>query len=134
MTSSIPVSRKRLMWLALVVALAIVVAYQTVASTSERSATFVADADIPTVAPGADVLSGVAEVPARIRGYDYRRAAFGDAWDDDSDAPRTAVRLEIAVAIIGGDVNQCDLGDDAVGNPRRRLAVENDFVLADLGG
>jgi hypothetical protein len=26
-------------------------------------------------------------VPVRIRGYDYRRAAFGDAWDDDNDAP-----------------------------------------------
>ena len=23
----------------------------------------------------------------RVRGYDYRRAAFGDAWTDDNDAP-----------------------------------------------
>ncbi len=87
MTSSIPVNRKRLMWLALAVALSILVAYQTAAASSERSATFVADADIPTVAPGVDVLSGVAEVPARIRGYDYRRAAFGESWTDDNDAP-----------------------------------------------
>ena len=46
-----------------------------------------AQADIPTVAPGAHVLAGVAEVPLRIRGFDYRRAAFGDAWTDDNPAP-----------------------------------------------
>ena len=38
-------------------------------------------------APGTDVLAGIAVVPQRIRGYDYRRAAFGEAWDDDNDAP-----------------------------------------------
>jgi hypothetical protein len=86
-TSSIPVNRKRLLWLALAVALSILVAYQTAAASSERSAAFVADADIPTVAPGADVLSGVAEVPARLRENDYRRAAFGESWTDDNDAP-----------------------------------------------
>jgi hypothetical protein len=81
------VNRKRLLWLALAVALSILVAYQTAAASSERSAAFVADADIPTVAPGVDILSGVAEVPTRIRGYDYRRAAFGESWTDDNDAP-----------------------------------------------
>lgn len=86
MTSPIPVGRKRLLWLALAVALAVLVAYQTAAS-SERSASFVADADIPTVAAGVDVLAGVAEVPARIRGHDYRRAAFGESWTDDNSAP-----------------------------------------------
>ena len=80
-------SRKRLMWLAVAVALAIVVAYQTVASADQRAASFVAQADIPTVAPGVDVLAGVAEVPLRIRGFDYRRAAFGDSWTDDNPAP-----------------------------------------------
>jgi hypothetical protein len=80
-------TRKRQLWLAVAVALAIVVAYQAVASSSERTAQFVAQADIPTVAPGVDVLAGVAEVPARIKGYDYRRDAFGDAWTDDNDAP-----------------------------------------------
>jgi hypothetical protein len=85
--SSVAVNRKRLLWLALVVVLSIVVAYQTVDSASEQSAMFVADADIPTVAPGVDVLSGVAEVPVRIRGYDYRRAAFGESWTDENDAP-----------------------------------------------
>ena len=91
-------SRNRLLWLALAVLLSVIVAYQVVVSTSERSALFVAEADIPTVAPGVDVLAGVAEVPVRIRGYDYRRAAFGDAWTDDNDAP--------------GGHNGCDTRDD----------------------
>ncbi len=79
-------SRKRLVWLAVAVALAMVVAYQTVASADERAAWFVAQADIPTVAPGVDVLAGVAEVPIRVRGFDYRRAAFGESWTDDNPA------------------------------------------------
>ncbi len=69
------------------VALALVVAYQTIVSADQRAASFMAQADIPTVAPGVDVLAGVAEVPLRIRGFDYRRAAFGDAWTDDNPAP-----------------------------------------------
>jgi hypothetical protein len=40
----------------------------------------------------------VAIVPQRIRGYDYRRAAFGDAWDDDNGAP--------------GSHNGCDTRND----------------------
>ena len=80
-------SRKRLMSLAIAVALTILVAYQTVASAGERAAWFIAQADVPTVAPGVDVLAGVAEVPIRIRGFDYRRAAFGDTWTDDNPAP-----------------------------------------------
>jgi Protein of unknown function (DUF1524) len=80
-------SRKRLLWLALSVALAILVAYQAVTSSSERTAQFVAQADIPTLAPGTDVLAGMAEVPARTRGYDYRRAAFGESWTDYNTAP-----------------------------------------------
>jgi Protein of unknown function (DUF1524) len=79
-------SRNRLLWLALTVALAVVVAFQVAATQGDRSQ-FVAQADIPTVAPGVDVLAGVAEVPMRIRGYDYRRAAFGESWTDDNDAP-----------------------------------------------
>ena len=77
---------RRWPWLALAACLAIVVAYQTVETSSERSAAFVAGADIPTVAAGVDVLSGVAVVPVRIRGYDYRRTAFGESWTDDNDA------------------------------------------------
>jgi hypothetical protein len=79
-------TRTRLLWLAAIVALAVLVAFQVMASSSDRPR-FIAQAEIPTVAPGVDVLAGVAEVPARIRGYDYRRAAFGDAWTDDNDAP-----------------------------------------------
>jgi hypothetical protein len=79
-------SRSRLLWLAVVVALAVLVAFQVVGSSGER-AQFVAQADIPTVAPGVDVLAGVAEVPVRIRGYDCRRDAFGDTWTDDNPAP-----------------------------------------------
>ncbi len=80
-------TRKRLSWLALAVTLAIMVAYQTVATADRRADWFVAQADVPTVAPGADVLAGVAQIPLRIRGFDYRRAAFGDSWTDDNPAP-----------------------------------------------
>ena len=79
-------TRTRLLWLAVVVALAVLVAYQVVGSSGER-AQFVAQAEIPTVAPGVDVLAGIAEVPVRIRGHDYRRDAFGDTWTDDNPAP-----------------------------------------------
>ena len=79
-------SRKRLVALALAVTLAIVVAYQTVAS-AQRAASFVAQADAPAVAPGVDVLAGMAQIPLRIRVFDYRRAAFGESWTDDNPAP-----------------------------------------------
>ena len=86
MTSSIPtVNRKWLLWLALIVALAVVVALQVTATSGDRS--LVAQADIPTVAPGIDVLAGIAEVPIRVRSHDYRRDAFGDSWTDDNPAP-----------------------------------------------
>ncbi|QVI26566.1 HNH endonuclease [Mycolicibacterium neoaurum] len=80
-------NRKQLVWMALAAALAVIVAYQTVSTSAEQTAAFVADADVPTVAPGVDVLAGVSEVPVRIRSGDYRRAAFGDAWTDDNSAP-----------------------------------------------
>lgn len=86
------------MWLAMAVALAMVVAYQTVAAADQRAALFVAQADVPTVAPGVDVLAGVAQVPLRMRGFDYRRAAFGDSWTDDNPAP--------------GGYNGCDTRND----------------------
>jgi Protein of unknown function (DUF1524) len=79
-------TRNRLLWLALAVVLAVVVAFQVTATSDDR-AQFVAQADIPTVAPGVDVLAGIEEVPVRIRGYDYRRDAFGDSWTDDNSAP-----------------------------------------------
>ncbi|WP_167103879.1 HNH endonuclease family protein [Mycobacterium sp. DL592] len=78
--------RVHLIWLAAITALAVIVAVQVVsAAGDERELT--ARADVPTVAPGSDVLAGIVVVPQRQRGYDYRRAAFGDAWDDDNGAP-----------------------------------------------
>lgn len=102
-------SRKRLLWLALSVALAVLVAFQVTATSTEKTQ-FVAEADIPTVAPGVDVLAGIAEVPVRIRGHDYRRAAFGDAWTDDNNAP--------------GGHNGCDTRNDILG----RDLVDKTFV------
>ncbi|BBZ14628.1 HNH endonuclease family protein [Mycobacterium branderi] len=81
-------SRKTLLWLSAIAVLAVVVAYQVMtASVGDRADEFAARADVPTVAPGVDVLAGIAVVPARIHRYDYRRAAYGDAWTDDNDAP-----------------------------------------------
>jgi hypothetical protein len=78
-------TRKRLLWLLAVVAIAVAVAAQTL--TSSHSDEFIARGDIPTVAPGVDVLAGIPVIPMRIRGHDYRRAAFGDDWTDDNSAP-----------------------------------------------
>jgi len=92
-------NRRMLVWLAAAAVLALVVAYQTLGSSATKHAKeFVARADVPTVQPGTDVLAGIAVQPQRIHRYDYRRAAFGDAWDDDSDAP--------------GGHNGCDTRDD----------------------
>jgi hypothetical protein len=79
-------SRNRLMWLVLAVALAVLVAIQVVVTSDDR-ADFVAKADIPTLAPGTDVLAGIAEIPVRFRSHDYRRDAFGESWTDDNPAP-----------------------------------------------
>ncbi|CAN5424503.1 HNH endonuclease family protein [soil metagenome] len=79
--------RSTLAWLAVISALAVLVAYQTVETSAERSATFAAEADVPTVGPGVDVLAGIMVLPNRIRSGDYRRAAFGEAWTDDNTAP-----------------------------------------------
>lgn len=74
------------MWLAALTALTVIVAVQVVGATGDDRE-LLARADVPTVAPGSDVLAGIVVVPQRQRGYDYRRSAFGDAWDDDNDAP-----------------------------------------------
>ena len=79
--------RSWLLWLAVATALSLVVSYQVVTTAGDRAQWFVAQADAPTVTPGVDILDGVAVIPARIRGHDYHRSAFGDAWDDDNDAP-----------------------------------------------
>ncbi|MFI5507327.1 HNH endonuclease family protein [Mycobacterium sp. NPDC051804] len=79
-------NRRYLLWLVAIVSIAVLVAIQVTNSSINRSQ-FIASADIPTVAPGVDVLAGVAQIPLRIRGYDYRRDAFGDSWTDDNSAP-----------------------------------------------
>lgn len=79
-------SRKQILWLAVAVALAVIVAVQVV-STSQSPPRLIEQAEVPTVAPGADVLAGLTEIPARIRGHDYRRDAFGKSWTDDTAAP-----------------------------------------------
>ena len=92
-------TRRTLLWLSAIAMLAVLVAYQVVAtSAGERAEEFAARADVPTVQPGVDVLNGIVVVPIRIHRYDYRRAAFGDAWTDDNDAP--------------GGHNGCDTRDD----------------------
>ncbi|MGB6206804.1 HNH endonuclease family protein [Mycobacterium sp.] len=92
-------TRKTLLWLSAIAVLAVLVAYQVaVTSQGDRAREFAARADVPTVAPGVDVLAGITVVPARIHRYDYRRAAYGDAWTDDNDAP--------------GGHNGCDTRDD----------------------
>jgi hypothetical protein len=78
--------KKKPVWLFVAVALAILVAVQ-VTTANGRGSRFVADADVPIVAPGIDILAGIPLIPARIHGNDYRRAAFGDAWTDDNTAP-----------------------------------------------
>jgi hypothetical protein len=77
---------KKLSWLIAFVVLALVVAVQ-VSIVSQRTPQFIARADLPIVAPGTDLLAGISEIPARIHGHDYRRAAFGDSWTDDNTAP-----------------------------------------------
>ncbi|GFG64150.1 hypothetical protein MKUB_16400 [Mycobacterium kubicae] len=105
-------TRRTLLWLAVVAVVAIVVAYQTLGSTAaKRAEEFAARADVPTVQPGADVLAGIAVLPQRLHRYDYRRAAFGDAWDDDNDAP--------------GGHNGCDTRDDIL----NRDLVDKTFVV-----
>ena len=102
-------NRTRVGWLAAAVALAVLVAVQVV-TTGRQPGDFLASAEIPTVAPGVDVLAGVPEVPARIRGNDYRRDAFGDSWTDDTDAP--------------GGRNGCDTRNDILD----RDLVEKTYV------
>lgn len=87
---------KRYVWLILGVVLAIVVAVQV--TISNRGARFIAEADVPIVAPGIDILADIPLIALRVRGHDYRRAAFGEAWTDDTSAP--------------GGYNGCDTRND----------------------
>jgi hypothetical protein len=101
---------KRIGLLAAGVVLAVLVAFQVTTQPGADSVRYVAEADTPTVAPGVDVLAGVPEIPVRTRSYDYRRAAFGESWDDDNDAP--------------GGRNGCDTRNDILD----RDLVEKSYV------
>jgi hypothetical protein len=97
--------------LAAAAVLALIVAYQTVGSSTARHADeYAARAEVPTVQPGTDVLAGITVVPLRSHRYDYRRPSFGDAWTDDNDAP------------LGH--NGCDTRDDIL----NRDLVDKAFV------
>lgn len=88
-------SSRTLLWLAALAGIAVVVAGQVV---SQRGRSTVTAQSAPSVRAGADVLTGVGVVGIRVRGSDYRRSAFGEAWDDDNAAP--------------GGRNGCDTRDD----------------------
>ena len=88
--------RSTLLLLAAAAAIAVVVAAQVLLAAGHPGRT--AQAGAPRVQPGTDVLAGVVVVPQRVRRDDYRRAAFGAAWDDDNGAP--------------GGRNRCDTRDD----------------------
>lgn len=80
-------TRRTLLWLAAAAVLSVVVSAQVIAQQAGVAGDRAGAAAIPTVAPGMDVLAGIELVPLRIRGNDYRRSAYGDAWDDDNGAP-----------------------------------------------
>jgi hypothetical protein len=90
--------RKTLLWLSVLAVVAVIVAYQTVTAAGEHADELRARSGVPTVQPGTDVLTGVAVVAGRVHHHGYRRAVFGDAWDDNNDAP--------------GGHNGCDTRDD----------------------
>ncbi|MBA0045217.1 HNH endonuclease family protein [Mycobacteroides sp. LB1] len=79
---------RALLIVAIAAAIAVVVAYQV--STRyrlQRANAIAAQSNIPTLAQGDDPLAGITVVAKRLRGKDYERAQFGDAWSDDTDAP-----------------------------------------------
>ncbi|GJF10883.1 membrane protein [Mycolicibacterium cyprinidarum] len=102
-------SRKQVLWLAVAATLAVIVSVQVTSASQDRSR-FLGQSDVPTVAPGVDALAGVTEIPARIRGYDYRRDAFGESWSDETTAP--------------GGHNGCDTRNDILD----RDLVDKTFV------
>ncbi len=97
---------------AIAAAIAVVVAYQVSARYRLQRANAVAgQSNIPTLAPGQDPLAGVMVIPKRMRGEDYQRAEFGDAWSDDTDAP--------------GGHNGCDTRNDIL----NRDLTDKSFVF-----
>ena len=64
--------RTTLLWLAAMASLSVIVAGQVLSGAGRADLT--ANAAVPVVAAGTDVLAGVRLVPSRVRGNDYRRA------------------------------------------------------------
>lgn len=93
--------RYPLAWLAAGAAVAVVVAIGVVDSSRPHAD---GRAGLPTVSAGADVLAGISVVPGRVRGYDYRRDAFGDSWDDDNSAPGGRNGCDTRNEILGRDL------------------------------
>jgi len=101
------VKRRTVLWLAAAAVVAVLVAIQAIAGAGHKDPTAGAP---PSVQADADVLAGISVVPQRVRGYDYRRSAFGDAWDDDTSAP--------------GGRNRCDTRNDIL----QRDLVDKTYV------
>lgn len=76
--------------------LSVVVAAQVLSGAADRSQP--AGPGAPAMQAGTDLLAGVSVVARRARSGDYRRSAFGTAWDDDNTAP--------------GGRNGCDTRDE----------------------
>ncbi|MCV7315840.1 HNH endonuclease [Mycolicibacillus parakoreensis] len=96
--------RRRLIWPVVLAATAVLVAYQTVSA--DRAPASGARPHPPTVTAGTDVLDGLAVWPARPHRHDYRRAAFGAAWDDDTDAPGGRNGCDTRNDILNRDLEQ----------------------------
>ena len=97
-------SRRTLLWLVAAAVVALTVAAQVVFSAGRPEMS--ARPALPTVAAGADVLAGITVVGERRRGYDYMRAAFGDAWDDDTSAPGGGNRCDTRNDILSRDLSE----------------------------
>ena len=92
-------NRKVLLWLSAAAVLAVLVAYQTLGSSAARRAESSPRAPMSRRCnPAPMCWPALSCCRQRTHRYDYRRAAFGDAWDDDNDAP--------------GGHNGCDTRDD----------------------
>ena len=93
--------RRTLLWLAAAAVVAVLVAVQALVAGRQDSS---AVATAPRLQAGTDVLAGIRVVPQRIRGYDYRRSAYGDAWDDDNGAPGGRNRCDTRNDILNRDL------------------------------
>ena len=92
--------RRTRLWLAALAVVAVLVAVQVVSAARYSEP----GRGAPIVAVGTDVLDGIAVVPTRVRGEDYRRTAFGQAWDDDNGAPGGGNRCDTRNDILNRDL------------------------------